>query len=74
MRINNQFNMKNFIITLCFATMAFIMPQQISAQKNENAHHAIHAQADGAHTRSDKNHRQDNGQFKKEECGFHNIS
>ena len=39
MRINNQFNMKNFIITLCFATMAFIMPQQISAQKNENAHH-----------------------------------
>ena len=42
--------------------------------QQENTHHAIHAQADGAHTRSDKNHRQDNGQFKKEECGFHNIS
>lgn len=31
--------MKNTFISLCIAIMAWILPQQISAQKNENAHH-----------------------------------
>ena len=31
--------MKNTFITLCLSIMALILPQQISAQKNENAHH-----------------------------------
>ena len=32
-------DMKNAIITLCLAAMALMLPQQMWAQKNENAHH-----------------------------------
>lgn len=37
--INKQVKMKQTIITFCIAAMAMMLPQQMSAQKNGNAHH-----------------------------------